>query len=146
MPAIAAFTINDGASTPVATTFSPVQRDQKTGVVWYEQTTPAPANKLSAYRIGLKTVRKNSLGRTLDDKSTVTISVWVPTLETLGTNDAGVTPPPTVAYVEEARCVFSLAERASVQERKHARMFLANFLGHANAVAFIDNLEGLYGA
>lgn len=146
MPAIAAFTINDGAATPVATTFSPVQRDPKTGVVWYEQTTPAPVNKLAAVRIGIKTVRKQQLGKSLDDKSSVTVSIWVPTLETVGTNDAGLTPPPTVAYSEEARCVFNLAERATNQERKHARMFLANWLGHANAALFIDSLEGLYGA
>lgn len=144
MPQVAAFTINDGASVPVATTFSPIGRDAKTGVYWYEQTTPSPTNKLGAVRIGVKTVRKSDLGVSLDDVSTVSYSIWVPTLETMGTNDAGITPAPTVSYAERARLMVDLAERSTTQERKHLRMFTVNLLGSALGIANIDDLSPMW--
>lgn len=146
MPAIAAFTINDGSGTPVAYTFDPIGKDTKTGVVWYEQTTPAPTNKLGAVRIGIKTVRSANLGKTLDEKAQVSYSLWVPTLETLGTNDAGITPAPTISYQESCRMIFDLAERGTTQERKNTRVFAANLLAHANTVANIDSLSPMWGA
>lgn len=144
MPQVASITINDGSTTPVAYTFDPIGRDAKTGVYFYEQVTPAPSNKLGAVRLGIKTERKPNLGSTLDDVSHVSYSLWVPTLETLGTNDAGVTPPPTVSYVEKVRLVFDLPERSTQQERKNARVFTANLLAHSVAVSNIDSLSPMW--
>lgn len=144
MPAVASFTINDGQGSPVAHTFDPIGRDAKTGVYWYEQVTPAPTNKLGAVRIGIKTVRKAQVGSTLEESSHVSYSITVPTLETLGTNDAGLTPAPTISYQEKARLVFDLAERATTQERKNARVFSANLLAHAIVVANIDTLSPMW--
>lgn len=144
MPQVSSITINDGSGTPVAYTFDPIGRDSKTGVYFYEQVTPAPTNKLGAARIGIKTDRKSALGPTLDDMSTVSYSLWLPTLETLGTNDAGVTPPPTVSYHEKVRILFDLAERSTSAERKNARIFAANLLAHSVAVANIDSLSPMW--
>lgn len=144
MPQVASFIINDGASTPVATTFSPIGRDAKTGVYFYEQTNPSPVNKLGAVRIGVKTVRKSDLGASLDEMSSVSYSIWVPTLETLGTNDAGITPAPTVSYAEKARIMFDLAERSTSQERKHTRMFALNLLGSSLGISNIDDLSPMW--
>lgn len=144
MPQVANIVINDGSSTPVAYTFSPIGRDKKTDVFWYEQTLPAPTNKLGAVRLGIKTVRQTNLGVSLDDTGHVSYSIHVPTLETLGTNDSGITPPPTVAYKEVTRMMFDLAERATEQERKNARVFGLNLLGHSVAVANIDQLSPMW--
>jgi hypothetical protein len=144
MPQVAAITINDGTATPVAYTFTPIGRDQKTGVYWYEQTVPAPANKLGACRLGIKTTRKGDLGASLDDTAHVSYSLHVPTLETLGTNDAGFTPAPTVAYREVLRIMSEFAERSSTAERKNTRVFGMNLLAHAVAVANIDDLSPMW--
>lgn len=145
MPQVAPVTLKDGTSpTPVDHIFSPIGRDQKTGVYWYEQTTPAPLNKLGAARLGVKTVRKGDLGTSLDDVAHVSYSLHLPTLETLGNNDAGITPAPTVAYKEVVRIMIDLAERSTVQERKNARAFAASVLGNALAVENIDNLSPMW--
>lgn len=144
MPQIANIVINDGASTPVAHTFSPIGRDPKTGVFWFEQTNPA-VPVLQAKRIGYK--QERLLGdktRQLTGTSKVSYTVHVPTLETVGTNDGGITPPPTLAYREVARVEFELAERSSQQERKDTRVLALNLLGHAMPVANVDTLQPSY--
>lgn len=144
MPQISAITINDGAASPVAHTFSPIGRDPKTGVFWFEQTTPA-VSVLQAKRIGYK--QERVLGdktRQQTGSSKVSYTLHLPTLESLGTNDAGITPPPTLAYREFARVEFELAERSVQQERKDTRILLQNLLAHAMATANIDTLQPSY--
>jgi hypothetical protein len=143
MPQIAAIVINDGAATPVAHTFSPLGRD-KAGVFWWEQTNPAPANKLGAKRIGYKQDREMAARSQLTASSKASYTLWVPTLETLGNNSAGITPPATVAYREVARIEFTLAERSLTQERKDTRVLAINLLSHAMATANVDTLEPSY--
>lgn len=143
MPQVAAITINDGAATPVAHTFSPLGKDAD-GVFWWEQTTPAPANKLGAKRIGYKQTRELAAKSQLTASSKCSYTLWVPTLETLGNNSAGITPPATVAYREVARVEFTLAERSVTQERKDTRVLAANLLAHAMAIANVDSLEPSY--
>lgn len=144
MPQISAITINDGAAAPVAHTFSPIGRDPKTGVFWFEQTTPA-VPVLQAKRIGYK--QERVLGdktRQQTGSSKVSYTLHIPTLESLGTNDAGITPPPTLAYRELARVEFELAERSVQQERKDTRILLQNLLVHAMAAANVDMLQPSY--
>jgi len=143
MPQIAAVVINDGAATPVAHTFSPIGRDDK-GVFWFEQTTPAPTSVLGAKRIGYKQERVLDAQKQLTGVSRITYTLSVPTLETLANNSAGITPPPTLSYVEKARLSFDLAERSTTQERKDTRVLLANFLAHAMSVANVDTLQPSY--
>lgn len=144
MPQISAIMINDGATTPVAHTFSPIGRDPKTGVFWFEQTTPS-VSVLQAKRIGYK--QERVLGdktRQQTGASKVSYTLHVPTLESLGTNDAGITPPPTLAYREMARVEFELAERSTAQERKDTRVLALNLLSSAMAVANVDTLQPSY--
>lgn len=144
MPQISAIVINDGAATPVAHTFSPIGRDPKTGVFWFEQTIPA-VPVLQAKRIGYK--QERMLGdktRQQTGSSKVSYTLHVPTLESLGTNDAGITPPPTLAYREMARVEFELAERSIQQERKDTRVLALNLLANAMAVANVDTLQPSY--
>lgn len=144
MPQISAIVINDGAATPVAHTFSPIGRDPKTGVFWFEQTTPA-VPVLQAKRIGYK--QERVLGdktRQQTGSSKVSYTLHVPTLESLGTNDAGITPPPTLAYRELSRVEFELSERSTQQERKDTRVLSLNLLGHAMATSNVDTLQPSY--
>lgn len=135
--------INDGASTPVAHTFTPIGKDDK-GVMWFEQTTPAPTNPLGAKRIGYRQTRVMDPKGQLTGKSKVVMTVYVPTLETLGNNSAGITPPPTVAYIEESRHEFTLPERSVKQERKDIRSLAMNLLSNAQIVSAIDDLQVIY--
>lgn len=144
MPQINPIVINDGAASPVAHTFTPIGRDQKTGVFWFEQTTPA-VPVLQAKRIGYKQERVvGDKTRQQTGSSKVSYTLHVPTLESLGTNDAGITPPPTLAYRELARIEFELPERGTQQERKDTRVLALNLLGHAMAVANVDTLQPSY--
>lgn len=142
MPQASNIVINDGATTPVAHTFVPIGKDAK-GVMWFEQTLPAPVNALGAKRIGYRQVR-GEFGKQLSAAGKAIYTLHVPTLESLATNDAGFMPAPTVAYKEMARIEFDLAERSTPQERKDTRVLAMNLLGHALTVANIDTLQPTY--
>jgi len=143
MSAAANIVINDGAATPVAHTFSPIGKDEK-GVMWFEQTTPTPASPLAAKRIGYRQTRVLDPKGQLTGKSKIVLTVYVPTLETLGTSGSGFTPPPTTAYVEESRHEFTLPERSLKQERKDTRSFAANLLANAQIISAVDDLQTIY--
>lgn len=143
MPAVNNVVINDGATTPVAHTFSPLGRDTK-GVMWFEQTSPVPVSPLGAKRIGYRQVRSTDPKGALASMSKVTVTMSVPTLEVLGNSATGITPPPTLAYVELCRLEFSLAERSTTQERKDLRSLLGNFVAHAMIIAAVDTLQPTY--
>ncbi len=94
MPAIDNVVINDGATTPVSHTFTPLGKDAK-GVYWFEQTTPAPANPLGAKRLGYSQTRvMDQSNSRLTGNSRVVVTLNVPTLEVLGNSSTGITPPP----------------------------------------------------
>lgn len=143
MPSIGNIVINDGATTPVVHTFSPLGKDQN-GVFWWEQTTPVPLNKLGAKRISYKQTRELSPSNQLTANSKVSYLLWVPTLETLSTSSSGLIPPATMAYKELARVEFTLAERSLTQERKDTRVLALNLLGHAMVMSNVDSLEPSY--
>lgn len=142
MPAAANIVINDGAATPVAHTLVPMGKDER-DVFWFEQSIPVPLNSLGALRAGISLKRPQN-GKRLDGKAIAVITLAKPTLETLGTNAAGITPPPTLAYEEKARISFELPERSSKQERKDTRVLFQNLLGNANVIALIDDLLSTY--
>jgi hypothetical protein len=143
MPAIGNVVINDGAATPVAHTFTPLGKDEK-GVYWLEQTTPAPANPLGAKRIGYKQERVYDNQKRLTGESRVVLSLSVPTLEVLGNSSTGITPPPTLAYIEKARLEFVLPERSTTQERKDTRALAMNLLANTMVVTAVDSLQPSY--
>jgi hypothetical protein len=144
MPAIANVVINDGATTPVAHTFTPLGKDDK-GVYWFEQSTPAPANPLGAKRLGYKQDRVlDSNSKQLTGNSRVILTLALPTLEVLGNSGTGITPPPSKAYEEKARIEFTLSERSLLQERKDTRVLFSNFLQHAMVISAIDSLQPSY--
>jgi hypothetical protein len=143
MPAITTVQIYDGSGTPVQHTFSPIGRDVN-GVFWFEQTTPSPVSPLGAKRIGYKQTRVLDASKQLTGRSKVTYTISVPTLEALGTSSTGITPPPTLSYVEMARVEFDLAERSTSQERKDTRVLMYNLLANAMPISNIESLAPSY--
>jgi len=65
-------------------------------------------------------------------------------LETLGTADNGITPPPTVAYTPRFNAEFIMSERASLQNRKDLRKYANFLLAEAQLTAMVEALQGVF--
>ncbi len=144
MPAASAVTINDGATTPVAHTFTPIGRDAK-GVIAYEQTTPSPTTPIEAKKLGLRQVRATAAGSKTNGVGKYVLTITLPRGETVSNNSAGLIPPPTLAYELKARIELDIPERSTQQERKDLRVFISNALSNPSlATGPIDTLVPIY--
>jgi len=145
MSAVASIVVNDAQATPVAHTFVPLGPD-KNGVWWFEdqsQSTP-----IGYWRLSLQLLRtpqaSNGQSAISNRVNRVKIAFHAPTLETLGSSDSGITPPPTIAYIDRSSAEFILPERDTLQNRKDQRAILRAVLSNALAVDMIENLVGIY--
>lgn len=145
MSAVTAIVLADAQATPVDHTFIPLGPDAS-GVWWFEdqsQSTP-----IGFWRISLSLVRTppagNGKASSSDRVNRFKQTFYMPTLETLGSSDSGITPPPTIAYVDRGHVEFSLAERDTPQNRKDQRKMTMNLLDDPLVVAMIENLQGIY--
>ncbi len=118
----AAIVINDGAGTPVARTFAPkgvIALDPKqTKATWREN---------AGLYLGQPTIEEY---HSAPNANGVEKFKWVfklPTLQTVGTNDAGITPPAGVAYTTLGVLEFHLPTAATDLELSHIRAFVENF-------------------
>lgn len=136
MTAIANIVVNDAAATPVAHTFAPAKAEADYALLedraggFY-----VGYNKLS-FRLTRPT---GSTGNARNLK--LNIKIETPKLETLGTNSAGITPPPTVAYRPVAELVVTLPERSSLQDRKDLHAFVKNVLANAATTLAFEQYE-----
>lgn len=142
MPAFAAFTINDGAGTPNARTFNPISGENGL-FVWQDQSpTSAIGYRTVTYRLTRPTVAAQpGLASAADRMWKHVIGIACPTMETLGNNSAGLTPPPTVAYIHRANLEFRQPERGVLQDRKDLTAFTYNLLGHADWKSVLNDLQ-----
>jgi len=145
MPAVANIVLADAQATPVNHTYIPLGPDAN-GAWWFEdqsQSTPIGYWRMS---IQLKRPGNPSAGARSDVErvSRVTITMHQPVLESLGTNDAGLTPPPTVSYIPRSKQEFILPERGTLQNRKDLRKMSASVLADATVVSVIENLQNIY--
>lgn len=145
MSAVTAIVLADAQATPVNHTYTPLGPDTN-GVWWYEdqsQVTP-----VGYWRISLQLIRTPPAGNGAASSSNrvnrVKIGYHQPTLETLGTNAAGITPPPTVSYVTRCMLDTILPERNSLQNRKDLRKMFALLLADTQVVNMIENLQNVY--
>jgi hypothetical protein len=134
----------DAAGTPVNHTFLPIGKDDS-GVYWFEdQSRPTP---IGFWQIGIGTKRPttatNGTSSSAERVYRVKVTLKMPTLETLGTNDAGITPPPTIAYVERFSGEYILPERTTLAERKDVRKMGMNLLNDAIIIALVEQLQTL---
>jgi len=147
MPVFAAVTINDGQAAPVAHTFNPVS--SVNGLyVWQDQT--------GGVALGYKTItytKKTPAGNVRAGQASDAGRVWRqtftiadPQMETLGTSDSGLTPPPTVAGIHRAVIEFVQPERGTLANRKDLTAYAANLLDHATAKSLLNDQAGLTGS
>lgn len=131
----------DAQATPVNHTFIPLGKDAN-NVVWWEDQSASSAlgyNKLSAE------LKKPLPGgpktqSTSDRVARVKLAIHTPKLETLGTADNGLTPPPTLSYIERAGAEFILPERGLKQGRKDLRKYMIGLLNDPQVIAMIEDL------
>lgn len=144
MSAVANIVLQDAQATPVAHTFIPIGPDTN-GVWWFEDqsaSSPVGYNRIS---IQLVRAKNPTAGENAGDRiNRVKIGLHTPTLETLGTNDAGITPPPTVAYILRAQTEYIISDRSSLQNRKDVRKFNYNLQNDAQIIAMVEQLQNIY--
>lgn len=144
MTAVANIVLNDAQATPVAHTFIPLGPD-KDGRWWFED--QSPSNAIGYNRISLQLIRSSTpaAGESSGERTNrVKITIHNPVLETLGTADNGITPPPTVAFVPRFIAEFVMNERASLQNRKDLRKYADYLLGEAQLTAMVETLQNIY--
>lgn len=144
MGAVANIVLADAAGTPVNHTFIPLGTDTK-GVWWYEDQTGTAS--IGYNRISLQLIRAGNPApgsNSGDRMNRVKIGIHTPTLETLGTNDAGVTPPPQVSYVNRVNMEFVLPEQNNLQNRKDLRKYAQFLCVEPQVVAMVETLQNVY--
>lgn len=130
MPAIANIVINDGATVPVAHTFTPVQSGQNS--IYRDTIAGLPVFGQASIRLLTKLDSGTGLNK-------VKMVLDVPVMESVvGANGAGYTAAPRVAFSAKVNLDFILPSRSSVQNRKDLRSLLINALSNAQLVDAID--------
>lgn len=144
MSAAANIVLNDAQATPVAHTFVPIGPDS-TGAWWFEDQSTSESIGYNRISMLLKRAGNPAPGSNSGDRvNRVRVSIHCPVLETLGTNDSGLTPPPTVAHVERIAMEFILSERASLQNRKDLRKYAYGLLAETQLLAMVEALTNVY--
>lgn len=140
MTAFANITINDGQATPVAHTFT--ARRIENGIAKWQDISGGIAVGFPTITAALREpVAGSKTGRSYK----ATIKIRVPVLETVNASTwNGITPAPTKAYDVEANLDLIFPERATAQNRKDLRAYVANALGQADLKALIEDLNFVY--
>jgi len=144
MSAVTSIVLNDAQATPVAHTFLPLGPDAN-GVWWFED--QSGASPIGYNRISMKLTRPQNAAPGSDSGnrvSRVSVGIHTPVLETLGNNSAGITPPPTVAYIARCNIEFILPERSSLQNRKDIRKYADFLLAETQLTAMVETLQSIY--
>jgi hypothetical protein len=144
MPQVANVVLNDDESVPVAHTFGPtadvdgvqVAHDRSSGVP-----IGFPVLKRQLKIPSLARAGQNSGNRVYRCK----LNLSIPALETLGTADSGLTPPPTKAFDDHVTIEFVTSERSNLQNRKNLLAMSKDLLNHADTTAMVVNQENLRG-
>lgn len=131
----------DALATPVSHTFIPIGKDQN-NVFWFED--QSQANAIGFWKISIE-VKKPLPGAPGAKSGTdrvirVKLAIHEPSMETLGTADSGLPPPPTISYITRSSCEFILPERSSLQNRKDIRKMSANLINDAQVVSAVESL------
>lgn len=129
MPAIAALTINDGQTVPVAKTFNPVTTDGAKAQ-WADRSPSIPAG----FRQVSFEVLPPSGSRTVNR---ITAGYMCPTVATVNGVD-------TVVRYSSAQVTLNIHPEATLQERKDLLAYVANSLGLATWKTAVENVEPFY--
>lgn len=146
MPAVTNLVLANGEGTPVNHTFAPLGQNRETGFWWFEDQSPRvnSTSSLGWPRIGIRARRANDAGPGENAQTRVNrveFTIALPQQETVGTSDSGLTPPPTVAYVDRVKGEFLLPSRDSLADRKDVLAFAKNLLAEATFTDLVQNLS-----
>lgn len=144
MSAVATLAIADGQATPVTHNYIPLGPDSA-GVWWFEE--QAGDTAIGNSRISVSLVRPPLVtpGQNAGQRTArVKLGLWDPYLETVGTNDAGITPPPTVSFLNRFTCEYNLPERSTSAQRKDLRIKAINLQYTSSVSNLVDLLQSLY--
>lgn len=136
MAAISSLIIADGQTTPVNKTFEPAKATSDYAM--YEDRIGGVYIGYNKLHVSLTRPRGQS--KVANRNLKVTVGLECPVLESLGTSDSGLTPPPTVAYRPQVQVTFTFPERCSRQNRVDMRALIRNALSHTAIVDAVDNL------
>lgn len=135
----------DALATPVNHTFIPIGKDQN-GTFWYED--QSQPNALGYWKLSIAVTKPlpgaPNQSSVSDRVVRVKLAIHEPSLETLGTADNGLTPPPTISYIVRGSVEFILPERCSLQNRKDIRKMLGLLLGDPAVVAAVESFIPVY--
>lgn len=144
MSAVTNILLSDALVTPVVHTFIPLGSDTN-GVWWFED--QSAANAIGFNRISLQLSRSAlaKQGQSSGERvNRVKIGIHTPVLETIGTADNGITPPPTVAYIPRCNIEFIMNERSTAQNRKDLRKYAQFIVADTTVVAMVELLQNTY--
>lgn len=129
MPAIAALSINDGQTTPVAHSFNPVTTDGA-AAKWADRSPTIP----SGYRTISHEVLPPSGQRTVNR---ITLGFMIPVVATVNGVD-------TVVRYSSGQVILNIHPDSLLQERKDLLAYMANTLANANVKTSVENIEPFY--
>lgn len=135
----ASIVINDGAGTPVARTFAPK------GVTAIDlKQTKATWRENAGLYLGQPTIEEY---HSAPNANGIEKFKWVfklPTLQTVGTNDAGYTPPAGVAHTCLGVLEFHLPTAATDLELSHIRALVENFTATAQFELSVETRDATW--
>lgn len=129
MPAIGTITVNDGAASPAQHNYSPQTTDGRSAML---------LNRSAAIPRGYEKLETEvRLAQSATGANKVSLKLTLPVVQAVN----GVN---TVVRQSQVEATFYLSQDSTSQERKDARVLLANLLAHASVAAMIENVEPQY--
>lgn len=138
MAARTPITINDGAATPVAHTFSPATVIDERGM-----SLATFEDRIGGIPVGypVVSISMRRPSKTLSNYKVV-LKIDVPTLETISNSTAsGILPAPKAAYSNLVNVEFVMNQRSPVQSRKDLLAYARNLLAHAVVTSAVVDTE-----
>jgi len=137
MSAIANIVINDGQGTPAAHTFAPAKASADYALLEDR----AGGVYIGYNKLVFSLTRPTGTAQAATRNLKLSIKIETPKMETVGTNDAGLTPPPTVSYRPVVELTTVFPERCSLQDRKDLQAFIKNALSNAFVTDAFEKYE-----
>lgn len=144
MPQYSTLNLGDGQATPVNHPFT-VQSVKPDLLAFSEKVSGVPFIGWPEVVIRHRAPIVQRGRRSADGVFREEFSIKVPQMDTTSpSTSTGVQPVPTVGYVNQVKVTFLMSERATDQQKKDLRKFIANLLSHPTVSVQIENSEGIW--
>jgi hypothetical protein len=138
MSAIAALSINDGATVPVAHTFNPAPDVNSAMPMWVDR---SGGIAMGYPRITMSLRNPTKTSRTYR----LLFKIATPVMETTSASTAsGIPPAPVVSYTLLSNLEFVLPERSTLQQRKDILAYVKNFLALSLVTSAVQDFEPVW--